>query len=172
MNVLKYTNYTYTTKFILPLLFTSPIKHHEVFNNHFINAYIADMANKENDDRIHLLFADYPSLTFQNKLPNPIAEYRYKDGFVIVYPLQPPWEEDYIKFISGKYSEMSNEAQQKSLSFWEQDDTSLLWGVFNRKGETINKYMKEKTGSNTKKWTRSKEWWLPPEITEEILGLE
>ena len=87
MNVLKYTRYTNTTKFILPLLFDENIKYHEIFNNFFINAYIADMANKDNDDKIHLLFADYPSLILQQKLPDPITEYEYKDGFVLVYPL-------------------------------------------------------------------------------------
>src|SRR5574343_160334 len=104
MEVLKYTNYTNTTKFILPLLFDNNTRYHELLKNFFINAFIADMANKENDDKIHLLFADYPSLSLTQKLSNIITEYRYKDGYVLVYPLNLEFEEDYEKIIRGEYS--------------------------------------------------------------------
>ena len=172
MNVLKFTKYTNTTKFILPLLFDEHYKYHELFNNFFINAYIADMANKENDDRIHLLFADYPSLTIQKKLPNTITEYEYKDGFVLVYPLNIEWEEDYNKIIRGEYSTISEEAKNRILSFWEEDSTGLMWCVLYKEGKTVDKYIQEITRDNKEEhMSREKEWWLPFIIPEEILGL-
>jgi len=70
MDIIKYSRYTNTTKFIMPLLFNN-IKYHELFQNFFINAYIGDVAKKENDDNIHLVFADYPSLSLQLQLTIP-----------------------------------------------------------------------------------------------------
>jgi len=172
MNVLKFTKYTNTTKFILPLLFDDNINYHEIFNNFFINAYIADMANKDNDDKIHLLFADYPSLTLQQKLPDPITEYEYKDGFVLVYNLNPKWEDDYIKIISGGYSTVSEKAKDRILSFWEEDNTSLLWGVLYKKGNTVREYFQKVIGEKLYgQWTQTKEWWFKYEIVDEMLKL-
>ena len=172
MNVLKFTKYTNTTKFILPLLFDEHYKYHELFNNFFINAYIADMANKENDDKIHLLFADYPSLIIQKKLPETITEYQHKDGFVLVYPLASEWEEDYEKIIRGDYSTVSEKAKNRIISFWEEDNTSVIWGVLNKQGKAVQKFVQKITGdAKNKWWSQEKEWWLPFIITDEILGL-
>ena len=172
MNVLKFTKYTNTTKFILPLLFDEKARYHEIFNNFFINAYIADMANKETDDRIHLLFADYPSLKIQQTLPDTITEYEYKDGFVLIYPLALEWEEDYEKLIRGEYSTISEKAKNRILSFWEEDNTTLMWGVLYKEGKSVQKYVQEVTGDTMERWwSREKEWWLPFIIPDEILGL-
>lgn len=172
MNVLKFTKYTNTTKFILPLLFDNNTRYHELLDNFFINAYIADMANKENDDKIHLLFADYPSLTLTQKLPDPISEYKYKDGFVLIYPLIPEWEEDYNKIITGEYSTISEKAKNQLLYFWEEDNTSLLWGVLYKEENTLREYFNKITGNNINyQWTRTKEWWFDFIIPDEILRL-
>lgn len=172
MNVLRFTKYTNTTKFILPLLFEFNTNYHELLQNFFINAYIADMANKDNDDKIHLLFADYPSLTLTQKLSDPVTEYRYKDGFVLVYDLPIEWEEDYNKLITGQYSTISEKAKNVILSFWDEDDTSLLWGVLYKKGNTVREYFEKISGYKTyQPWTRTKEWWLDFIIPDEIIGL-
>lgn len=172
MEVLKYTNYTNTTKFILPLLFDNNTRYHELLKNFFINAFIADMANKENDDKIHLLFADYPSLSLTQKLSNIITEYRYKDGYVLVYPLNLEFEEDYEKIIRGEYSAISEKAKNRILSFWEEDNNSLIWGVLYKKGDKVRKYYQKVLGTKIYgSWTREKEWWIPFNIPDEILGL-
>jgi hypothetical protein len=172
MNVLRFTRYTNTTKFILPLLFDNDTTYHELFSNFFINAYIADMANKINDDKIHLLFADYPSLSIQQKLPDPVTEYQYKDGFVLVCPFSIEWEEDYNKLITGQYSTISEKAKKQILSFWEEDNTSLLWGVLYKQGNAVREYFEKVLGTKIyQQWTHTKEWWLDFIIPDEILGL-
>jgi bifunctional N-acetylglucosamine-1-phosphate-uridyltransferase/glucosamine-1-phosphate-acetyltransferase GlmU-like protein len=172
MDVLKFNKYTNTTKFILPLLFEDNTNYHILFNNFFINAYIADMANKENDDKIHILFADYPSLSIQKILPEPITEYEYKDGFVLVYSLDPKWSKDYNKIIQSRYSHISELAKDRILSFWEEDNTSVTWGVLYKKGDTVQKYLKKITHDETNTpWNRSKEWWISFIIVDEMLGL-
>jgi hypothetical protein len=172
MNIIKFTKYTNTTKFILPLLFDKDTKYHRLFNNFFINAYIADIANKNNDDKIHLLFADYPSLKLQQELTDAISEYQYKDGYVLVYPLAIKWEDDYNKIINGLYSTISNEAKERILSFWEEDNTSLMWGILYKEGNAVRKYCEKILNMEIHDtWTKEKEWWIPFEITSEILGL-
>jgi|GEM_PF-3078534 hypothetical protein len=173
MDIVKFTNYTNTTKFILPLLFDDETKYHVLLQNLFINAYIADMSHQENDDNIHLLFADYPSLTFQKNLTDPISEYRYKDGYVLVYPLNKKWNKDYEKIIRSEYSKISEHAKERILTFWDEDDTSVLYGILYKKKKYLQKYFEEILKVNTSiYWSNTKEWWLNFKITDEILGLQ
>jgi hypothetical protein len=172
MNILKFSKYTNTTKFILPLLFDIHTRHHELFDNFFINAYIADVANKENDDKIHLLFADYPSLALTQKMTDPIAEYKYEDRYVLVYPLENKWDDDYNKLITGQYSTISEKAKDRILSFWEEDTESALYGVLYKEGNAVRTLIQEITGNkNNSPWTQEKEWWVPFEIPDEMMGL-
>ena len=172
MNVLKFSKYTNTTKFILPLVFDNTTRYHKLLDNFFINAYIADMANKENDDKIHLLFADYPSLTLTQKMTDPIIEYKYGDGYVLVCPLENKWIDDYGKLIRGEYSTISQNAKNRILFFWDEDDNSLLYGVLYKKGNAVQKYVQEVLGlKHTEPFTMTKEWWFDFKILDEILGL-
>lgn len=171
MDVIKY-KYTNTTKFILPLLFKDNDKYYELFQNFFINSYIADIRNKENDDKIHLVFADYPSLNLQKKLANPITEYQYGEGYVLVYPLENKWIDDYTKIITGCYSKISEEAKQRIISFWNEEDDSVLYGVLYKRGDAIQKYLQKVLHLKyTEPFANDKEWWLKYKISEEILGL-
>ena len=172
MNVLKFSKYTNTTKFILPLVFDNTTRYHKLLDNFFINAYIADMANKENDDKIHLLFADYPSLTLTQKMTDTITEYEYKDGYVLVYPIDNKWINDYNKIILGEYSKISIEAKYRILSFWEEDKDSPLHSVLFKEGNAVRKLVQEITGDKVNlPWDKEKEWWLSFIIPDEILGL-
>jgi len=119
MNIFKYTRYTQTTKFILPLLFDNNRDYHETFQNLFLNAFIADITNKETDDKIHLVFADYPSLKYQQTLPKSVSEYKHKDRYVLVYSLADKWQEDYEKIIRSEYSTLSENAKNRIFSFWD-----------------------------------------------------
>jgi hypothetical protein len=172
MNILAYTQKTNTTKFILPLLFDEKTNWRELYENRFVNAYIYDMANDDNHDKIHLLFAEYPSLSFLQNLKNPISQYQYIDGFVIVYPLELKWEKDYIKLIEGEYSKICEEAKSRLLSFWEEDNHSLMWCVLYKEGNAVRKYFEKIIGKEIyEPWTKEKEWWLPFKFIDEILPL-
>lgn len=171
MDVLRH-KYTYTTKFILPLLFKDNATYHNLFTEPFINAYIADMANKDSDDKIYLLFADYPSLTFQKLLPDTISEYPFKDGYyVLVYDIPLNYREDYNKFLMGQYSQFTDSAKDQILDFWEEHDDSILVGTLYRKGNKIKEFYKKIIGEDIEHISPSAEWWAPPLIAQEILGL-
>lgn len=172
MDIIKYSRYTNTTKFIMPLLFNN-IKYHELFQNFFINAYIGDVAKKENDDNIHLVFADYPSLSLQLQLTDPISEYKYNDVYVLVYPLEEEWLDDYNKLIKGEYSQISEEAKKRIIHFWDVDNTSVLWCVLYKEGNSIHLFLQDILGlKKPSKFSKYKEWWVDYKIHEEIIGLE
>ena len=171
MDILNF-KYTYTTKFILPLLFKENTNFNRIFNESFLDAYIADMSNKDNDDKIHLVFEDYPSLTFQQLLPESIAEYKHKDEyFIFVYDIPQEYKEDYAKFLIGDYTKFSNAAKVKIISFWQVSNNTLLWGVLYKEGNRIRKFFKDMLGEDLDKLPRNAEWWAPPKIEQEIIGL-
>jgi hypothetical protein len=91
---------------------------------------------------------------------------------VLVYPLNLEFEEDYEKIIRGEYSTISEKAKNRILSFWEEDNNSLIWGVLYKKGDKVRKYYQKVLGTKIYgSWTREKEWWIPFNIPDEILGL-
>ena len=58
------------------------------------------------------------------------------------------------------------------LSFWEESNTSLLWGILYKKGNAVREYFEEHLGQKIRhQWTQSKEWWFTFIIPDEILGL-
>lgn len=162
---------TYTTKFILPLLFKERIPHTKVLNENFINAYIADLEKKENDDKIHLLFSDYPSIALTNLLPEPVTEYENNRGYVFVYDISEEYHEDYWNFLTGKYSQFSENTKQNIIDFWGVEEDSLLYGVLYKKGDKIVKYCKDHLKVDLTKSMPSVEWWSAPKIDREIIGL-
>jgi len=130
------------------------------------------MINSENDDKIHLLFSDYPSLSLQTLLPKPISEYRHGDGYyVLVYDVPSDYTEDYINFLTGKYSQFTDKAKNQLTNFWNVDINSLLWGTLYKEGDKIKAFWKENFNENVETFSPSTEWWPPPNIEEEIIGL-
>jgi hypothetical protein len=166
------SKYSYTTKFILPLLFKDRATYNTLFTEPFINSYIADMSNGENDDKIHLLFADYPSLTFQKLLPESVSEYRRGEDFVLVYELPTEYIEDYQKFLVGDYSKFSDKAKSQINYFWQGTaKTSLQYGVLYKVKDKLSQFYNKLLGNDSYHFDPLGEWWAPPKIEQEIMGL-
>lgn len=166
MDILKY-NKTFTTKFILPLLFKQQTDYTELFNNSFINAYLGDIKNKEYDDKVLLVFSDYPSLSITQKLPQSVAEYMADELYVLVYDLPEEYLTDYINFIAGNYSEFSDHTKTRIKSFWQSDKDSIMSYVLDDNKEQIKKYLKEKLNKSKSDDIS----WFAPIIKYEILGV-
>ena len=163
--------YTYTTKFILPLLFKDKSNFNILFKESFINSYIADMSVKDNDDKIHLLFTDCPSLEIRKQLPDLITEYYHDAGYVIVCPIPIGYEEDYLKFLIGEYSKLSLQAKNKIIEFWQVNDNTLTYGVLFKTGKKVKEFYKYLLDKDLDDTSPSGEWWARPKIEHEILGL-
>ena len=167
MDILKY-NKTFTTKFILPLLFKQNTDYSDIFNNSFINAYIGDIRNKEYDDKVLLVFGDYPSISITQQLPQSIAEYMDDEKYVLVYDIEDKYIEDYNNFIVGKYNLFNNETKTKIKKFWQVDKDSLIASVLDNNTQKIREYLKSK---KSKKTITEEDIWFAPIIKHEILGV-
>lgn len=129
---------TEATRFLLPMLGTR--KHRDWFfvNEYFIDAYIGDTDKPEHNGSIILKYIYYPSkrfIRFERELlvmrgANTIYEH---DDMSVMYVFKVPEEqlENYVKFLSGKYSEFSINYKLQILKFWNVDygDTHLLSSV-------------------------------------------
>jgi hypothetical protein len=167
MDIIKF-NKTFTTKFILPLLFKQPSDYSEIFNECFINAYIGDIRHKEYDDKILMVFADYPSVSVTHKLLPSVAEYRDDDKYILVLDLPEEYISDYYNFLTGKYDHFNDCTKDKILKFWQCDNTSLLYNVLSNNTKHISKYLKERDY----KHSLSKDaCWFAPVLKNELLGV-
>lgn len=117
-------NMTSTTHFLLPLLFADDIKYHQIINENFKSAYIADFVRKQYDDKILLVYDDYliniPSICR-------IDSYKDDNRTILVYQLPDEFVEDYGKFLIGNFRDLSDKAKQKILNFWEEGKKTMLY---------------------------------------------
>jgi len=167
MDILKF-NKTFTTKFLLPLLFEQQTDYTEVFDNTFINAYLGDVSSREYDDKILLLFSDYPSISLTKKLPDSVVEYMHNDNYVLVYDFPKEFEKEYYTFLEGKYHNFSDETKRRILSFWKCDEGTLLYKTLSHDKEAIQAWVKDKklTFKVTDDFI-----WFSPIIKYEIMGV-
>lgn len=155
---------TDTTKFILPLLFNEDTKYPEIITDDFKNAYIADIDDQSKDGHILLVYTEVTYTQCKEV-------YEKGDLFIHVFSIPEEFIEDYYKFLSGKYSEFSEQTKQRILSFWDEDDDSLLHGIL-YKTKVAKDYWEEKYSENTDKWSNEAELWIEPNMRKEILGYE
>jgi len=167
MDIIKY-NKTFTTKFILPLLFKQNTDYSELFNNSFINAYVGDIKNKEYDDKILVVFNDYPPITVTQTLLSSVTEYKEDDKYVFVFDLPEIYTIDYYNFLAGRYDQFSDHTKDKILKFWQCNKDSLLYSVLSNNKDAIRKYISDK---DVKIRLSDTIPWFPPVIKNEILGV-
>lgn len=98
--------------FLLPMLkivYTSN-------RNNIINTYIGDKLNKPKLDNFHLFLLVKQE---DEKLLNTntyIEHYSVDEGSMYVYKIPTEFEEDYLKFILGQYSQFSVEYKQQIIN--------------------------------------------------------
>lgn len=151
---------TITSIFMVPTL---KIPGRELTKHGFLNGYIKDsqkITEYENENVIFLLFRPKDLVLFQAFLEQEyertraiIEDYDYPNGFVVVvYKLNPKYEEDFLLVRQGKYSKTS-EAFQKEFSKTvtikkggiDSEEISLQYRIFHRTEELI-KFWEDKFG--------------------------
>lgn len=115
---------TSTTLFLLPLLFSDDIKYTQIICKEFKNAYIADLENKQYDDKILLVYSDYPKGV---PLTNRIADYKTDKNTIFVYELPEEFIDDYGFFLTGDITKFSDKAKKRILDFWQEGKNSLIY---------------------------------------------
>jgi len=166
MDILKLQN-TQTTYFLVPLLFSKDTKYTQIINKDFRNAYIADLDNKQYDDKILLVYSKYPvGIPAGSRL----TEYKNGDNSVLVYNIPDDLKEDYGHFLRGEWSQLTDESKEKILTFWEEGEESLIHGILNKiPNKAVKAFYKKYTDINPVK-DAIIDYWYKPNIILEILG--
>ena len=141
---------TKTTDFLLPLLgFTK-----KFYEPYLVNAYLGDYdLNGYEEKRIYLVLSNHDMSTKHMRIEDGLKNmlefvdfYDILDGQMSVFIMKVPetFEEDYSKFLLGKYSEFSEEAKIAVLKGRSEKSSMPL--IF-RKDSKLKEYWEEKTGS-------------------------
>lgn len=139
---------THTTKFILPLLVKDGITYEMLFSKNFVNAYIThpDFL-PEYSNSILVLFADIDFIGNQYKLfKKEELDYYFEEEtntWKITYELEDEYSLDYINFISGNYSKLTEKTKQKILNFWKCNDESVLHAVLYKDAPKLQEIIKK-----------------------------
>jgi len=130
-----YNTKTSSTLYLLPLLFSEDIKYKDIINEDFKSVYIADFEKKQYDDKILLVFNDYKcNIPTTNK----VDQYKHNDNTVLVYNLPDEFIEDYYKFLIKNIINLSDKAKSRILSFWEEDEKSILYKtLYGKRGNKL-----------------------------------
>lgn len=168
---------TEATRFLLPMLGDKYHRDNFFVNAHFMNAYIGDSNKPEYDNHILLRYNYLPTnfyLKFDKELivqKGVIGEYDYGDNRTVMYVFKVPGEfqEDYNKFLDGKYSEFSTNYKLRILKFWSLDywgRDNLLASILFR-SDLIKKWWDDR-GINKNSSCTENEYWYKPLLSTEV----
>lgn len=182
-------NYNCSTIF---LLYPLGIERRKIAQLGFIQAYLLD-AEKDVDyqNPVFLLFKPDSPTIFQafvdseyertNKITNTvdiIEDYDYIDGHVVlVYQFPKEFEEDYNKFLKGKYSKFSKkfkETYPKTIKMKTEEgriieEVSTQYRIINRTSE-FKDYLEDVFGEGT--FSEDMEYWSKPDMDKETLTFD
>jgi len=157
-------NHNDTTKFLLPILFPD-LTHDKLFSNYFEQAYIGSLDTDTLDDTIILKFQE------EDSMEDFISDNTiYHKDNIVAYAIPDELNEEYERFLSGKYSKFKEESKQNILDFWDEEKTSLLYGILYKteEGKEIllntvqDKKLKNRISSGLE--NEDIEFWPPPNI--------
>ncbi len=170
---LKSITKTEATRFLLPMLGDKSHRDEFFVNKYFINAFIGDSNKPELDNHLVLQYHFVPTvkfIQFERELlimKDIVADYDYDSNGTVMYVFKIPDEHqnDYVKFLQGRYSEFSIMYKLTIMKFWNLDDTALLSSILFRSNPIktwwIRKGMKPRGCADN-------EYWPKPLIGNEV----
>ena len=171
MNPLK-LNSNNSTIWLLPMLNEKGFKHNDIINEYFINAYIADIDKPENDNKLLIKYFVVEGIPKFFNEDNKYTIYldESDDSFVVAVNIPEEHLSNYHKFLAGQYSKFSKEYKQLILQFWEEDESTLLYGILHKTGRA-EKMFEEMSDIPLDMLSSDMEYWYTPKMDKEILGL-
>lgn len=128
-----------TTRFLVPMLFQNTT-YDELLTNGFRQAYIGLLDDPSYDDSLVLIFDSDVETNIISELLDEVDfvtedDPYFKDTQMIVIDdwlplLKDP--EDYSRFLSGLWSELSTQSKRSILSYWNENETSTLATLMNK----------------------------------------
>ena len=141
MNPLK-LEHNETTRFFLPLMFPDST-HDQLFGQYFQEAYIGMLDDNKYDDALILKFdnaTDYGSVVNmgdEDKQHSPVETIINNNHTLFVFDIPESLQSDYGNFLIGNYEGLSDEAKNPIVTFWSEDEPSMLHGVLYAKEDSI-----------------------------------
>jgi len=143
---------TDTTKFLLPLVVKDGYTYKDIQTN-LIGSYISIAEMPTYDQSIIVIFNEDIKLD--------CLKDNYIDDFIIfnsehdttdsifIYKIEDDLLDDYIKFISGDYSQLSDSTKEKILQFWQAKEDTFIYSILYKHQEIIKRILlKERTNKN------------------------
>lgn len=96
--------------FILPMINVS----YNAYRYNIINCYLTDH-NRPDLDMYHMFLLVKEGDPQLEKLSAYLENYKVKDGFMYVFRIPYDFEEDYLKFILGQYSQFSEKYKNRII---------------------------------------------------------
>lgn len=158
-----------TTAFTLPLLYDKGLKHSDILTETFINAYIADLGEPEQDNKLLVRYATIVNLP---EWTNNFKLYASKDDAIMVtYEVPDDQIENYQKILIGDYSKLSLSYKEMVLNFWEANEDTLIHGVLYKTGQEIKDFVLAVSDTDLDMVSDDTEYWRPPNLKQEIFGM-
>jgi len=95
--------------FLLPMIDIM----HAYYKPNLLNCYIGDNKNRPDIHNFHIFMLVKREDTKLNGIKTYVEHYSVDEGFMYVFRVPEEFEEDYLKFILGKYSQFSAEYKTK-----------------------------------------------------------
>jgi len=148
--------------FILPML---GLMYHNLRGT-ILNSYIGDRVNRPDLDNYHVFILAREEDRRLHHIKEYVEHYKHDLGIMYVYRIPEEFEEDYLKFILGKYSEFSAEYKQKIIKLLPAPyQMNTVFKVI-MKTEEARKIIEEKVGQSI----GDQEVFSIPNMNEEIFG--
>lgn len=106
----KFVKKNKSVHFILPMI-DVPFA---IYRYNILNSYLTDV-NRPKLDLYHVFLLAKEGDPKLEKLKSYIENYKVKDGFMYVFRIPSEYEEDYLKFILGQYSQFSGDYKNKII---------------------------------------------------------
>lgn len=98
--------------FVAPMIGIS----YSFYRYNLINCYLNDKLNRPNLDIYHVFLLVKKEDDALERLRPFVEYYKVDEGYMYVFKVPDQYEEDYLKFILGKYSEFSNSYKKRIIT--------------------------------------------------------
>lgn len=136
------------------------------YSKNILNSYISDRQYRPEINNYHIFILCKNKEDRFNNLPTFIESYNTDDGLMYVFKVPSYFEEDYLKFILGQYSQFSSKYKEQIMRLLPAPyQNSVIFKVITKSPEA-KKIIEDKVGESI----GDQEVFSKPSIEEEIYG--
>lgn len=169
MDVINNLSINTASKFILPMVMKLDLKYTDVPHT-FYKTCISIFDRPEFDDHIILISTAPKTIPkWRGDLLRKHIQYEEHKNYLFIFDIPKEFEDDYYKIVVGDYTNLSTTYKRRLLSFWEESDTSPLYGVLYHIPEL--RFKRNTYLMNQRRIEQARSFYIAPPIRELIYGL-